>query len=184
MIIGLSGKKGTGKDTVGNYLAGYYKFKRRAFADAVKSVTASMFGFTPEQMNNPELKEEIVPVWDMSPRTAMQRIGTSMRQNFGSDVWIRKLNIDKLAVQTHNYVITDVRHKNEYDAVKFYGGVLIRVNRNTNSTDIHESETSLDGEEIEWDYILNNNNNNNDNFGRLYMCIDEIMLQLGFIPDA
>ena len=58
MIIGLSGKKRVGKDTVADYLVSKYGFIKYSFADPIKAVAKILFGFSENQLygNN---KEEI-----------------------------------------------------------------------------------------------------------------------------
>lgn len=94
MIIGISGKIGSGKDTVGNiiqyltsvYLKGFYEgerrysleqynkqntptnispFKIKKFADALKDIVCILIGCTREQLEDREFKEkELGPEWD------------------------------------------------------------------------------------------------------------------------
>lgn len=60
-----------------------------------------------------------------------------------------------------NWIITDVRFPNEYDAVKANGGLILRVNRpgyGTSMLDLataHPSETALDGHKF--DHVIDNN---------------------------
>ena len=55
-----------------------------------------------------------------------------------------------------NWIITDVRYPNEAKAIKEKGGITLRVNRKTNNTSSHESETALDNYQ-DWDYVIDNN---------------------------
>ena len=48
-IIGIVGKKGSGKDTAGEYLIEKYGYVRFAFADKVKEVASALFNFSDEQ---------------------------------------------------------------------------------------------------------------------------------------
>ena len=59
ILIGLSGKKGSGKDTVAEFLIKHHNFTRIAFADPIKDIGTAVFGWTHEQMNDRELKEKI-----------------------------------------------------------------------------------------------------------------------------
>jgi hypothetical protein len=54
-----------------------------------------------------------------------------------------------------DWIITDVRFKNEADIIKDKGGILIRVNRSTGYTDYHPSEIALDDYQ-DWDYVIHN----------------------------
>jgi len=75
MIIGFAGKKGSGKDTLGNYLIEKYKFERYAFGDPVKEVCRILFGFNDQQLYG-DKKEEIDISLGIKPREAFQKIGT------------------------------------------------------------------------------------------------------------
>lgn len=43
MILGIAGRKGSGKDTVGDYLVARHGFVRVAFADPVKRVARDLW---------------------------------------------------------------------------------------------------------------------------------------------
>jgi dephospho-CoA kinase len=94
-IIGITGKKFNGKDTLGNYLS-KYNYKIMAFADPLKEVIKTIFDFNSEQLYGEE-KEKIDDFWKISPRTAMQFIGTDLFRHqmnklipdIGNEIWIK-----------------------------------------------------------------------------------------------
>ena len=55
-----------------------------------------------------------------------------------------------------NWIITDLRYKNEAKFIKNKSGILIRVNRGIDKKNTHISERDLDDYK-EWDYIIDNN---------------------------
>ena len=57
-ILGICGKKRSGKDTAGEYLIENYGYVRYAFGDPVKDVCRVMFKFTEEQLYGD--KKEII----------------------------------------------------------------------------------------------------------------------------
>lgn len=57
MIIGVSGFKSSGKDTVANYLVEKYNFKRISFADPLKDMVAELFDVDRRDLDNPKKKE-------------------------------------------------------------------------------------------------------------------------------
>lgn len=61
---------------------------------------------------------------------------------------------DLLDSKYPNWIISDVRFKNEYDSIKDRGGIVIRLTRNSNKPATHPSETELDL--CKFDYIIDN----------------------------
>lgn len=175
MIIGISGKRGSGKDMLAKYLVPY-GFEVRSFAQTLKSEVRELFKLTKEHTDG-ELKEShtcyiksiwpedagpedtcVVKLW--TPREIMIAYGQFFRQ-FDKDWWIKRtlLSID----QNSRIVVPDVRFKNEADYIKRMGGVLIRLERklelNIYKTQLHDvSETELDKYE-NFDFVLDANHN-------------------------
>ena len=160
MIIGIAGKKGSGKDTAGQYLISKHGFRRYAFGDPVKEVCRLLFGFTDEQLYGTQ-KEEMTE-FGIRPREAFQKIGTEFgRQQLHNllpdlrvkegELWIdifrRECPNDKLIV------VTDVRFQNEADAIKEKGGIILYVVREDCERDCHESERI----DVEYEHLLENN---------------------------
>jgi hypothetical protein len=156
LIIGLGYKAGVGKDTVANALveAGFVKV---GFADAVKAACGAVCGFNFRQLYVAGEKDRVDPFWGFSPRTAMQVMGSALRNNLAPDVWIRSLmrRIDT-ELQDKNIVICDVRYPNEAEAIKAAGGYVIRVERPglvtamSEAEQVHESEVSMNAY-ADWD---------------------------------
>ncbi len=110
LLIGLSGKAGSGKSTVADHLSGkgYYSL---AFADVLKEVVGTAFGFTAEQLHG-GLKEAIDPRFHKSPRWCLQHFGSAFREVW-PQIWIMAL-LDNISLFWAEYgprliVITDVR---------------------------------------------------------------------------
>jgi dephospho-CoA kinase len=168
-LIGLSGKAGSGKSTVGDYLAGAHGYSQFAFAGALKEVVQIVFNFTDDQMVFG--KEVIHPHWGVSPRWCLQWLGTEVFRSKWPDIWIRHLRqeiLDFLAINGQRpVVVTDVRFRDEAEALKRMGGLLLRIERvggeNTCFTGIpgHSSESDLDDGEV-WDYVIRNDGNLTD----------------------
>lgn len=149
MIIGLSGKAGAGKDTLGAKLIHICGFERAAFADPLKRACRDVFGLTSAQLYGAE-KETLDPYWQRTPRDLLQRVGVALREAVAPDVWV-KATMRELATRPHaEWVITDVRFPNEADAVKAAGGYVVRIERPgaallAGAAAAHVSETALDG---------------------------------------
>ena len=80
MLVGLSGLKGSGKDTCADYLVKNHGFIKVAFADPLKDALKVLFMFTNDQLNGTiEQKEAPDNRWfGCSTRTAMQFVGTEL----------------------------------------------------------------------------------------------------------
>jgi hypothetical protein len=164
MIIGISGKRGVGKDTVAEILTREYGFKRLSFADPMKEVANMLFGFTEEQLWGPsEKREAIDPYWGFSPRRALQTMGTEWGRNcLDKDVWV-KIGLQRagrmIANGARGVVIPDVRFPNEANLIKQHKGYLLRIERpavaHDDEASRHESETALD-DYHRWTSVLRN----------------------------
>lgn len=186
MVVGLVGKKYAGKDTVADYLVDNYGFVKLAFAEPLKQACETVFGFSHEQLYDPQFKEVIDQYWGHSPREILQIVGTELFRNelpkhltkFSNDVWVRSIGRKIANMRQDGYtrfVITDTRFPNEYDFVnnyKFAGKCwkIIRPSLNDQtSTTTHESE--LFAENAVCDTVLYNSGTLNE----LYEYVDRIM---------
>jgi len=108
----------------------------------------------------------------MSIRDMLQKLGTeAMRNGLHPDVWVNALlcdykkTKDKDEEYTHpNWIISDLRFPNEYDAIKKKGGFCIKVVRpvvdKSTSEQQHISEYALDYHTF--DYTLDNSGDIDD----------------------
>lgn len=135
MIIGITGAIGSGKDTIADYLVKHHGFTRLSFAGKVKDVAAIVFGWDRTLLEgltkeSRAWREEVDPYWGLSPRTALQRIGTEMfRTHIHPETWIKAVRRQIEAAPLGNYVITDCRFENEVGAVLDMGGQVWSVSR-------------------------------------------------------
>lgn len=145
MIIGLTGKKGSGKDTVGSYLVEQHGFVRVSFAEPLKSSVAALFDLPVKQIekwkNDPHavvaLGLKVEDGWilgdEMAFRAFLQRYGTEAhREQFGDDFWVeqgKRAIRDAKSLGAAGIVVTDVRFDNEADAIRSMGGSIVRVFR-------------------------------------------------------
>jgi phosphomevalonate kinase len=151
-IIGISGKKKSGKDTVATLLAARIgkSAVRYHFADALKQEVALMYGVTVDYLESHKDNFRLI----------LQGHGTDYRrQLYGHDYWIRKM--DAAAEQFQRVgkqvlIIPDVRFLNEAEWVRKQGGSVIRINRwYDDTTDKHPSEVELDN--YKFDHVIENN---------------------------
>lgn len=142
MIIGLIGFKQVGKSTAAKHLEDNYDFLRHNFKDAL---VAEM------KENLPDILRElgiiysisIDELFDQKPpamRALMQNYGTDVRRKGDPDYWVKEWTKD--IPQGGNVVTDDVRFKNEANALREQGGILIRLTRpDMQSGGTHVSET-------------------------------------------
>lgn len=179
MIIGITGHKQNGKDTIAKYLINKHEFIQFSFAEPLKEISKILFGFTDEQVNG-DKKEIIDDFWHLTPRSVLQFMGTEMFRNqisslipdIGHDFWIKILEkkILSLSPNYRNIVISDVRFPNEVEFIKKYNGIMINVFRNNLiSIDNHPSEQLIDTLKV--DYYIPNNGSINE----LYKVIEKVL---------
>lgn len=182
-IIGITGLKYNGKDTIANYLSTKYKYTHIAFADSLKNACSVLFGFNYEQLHG-YLKETPDPYWfGLTPRQILQFVGTELfrnnmhklNENFHDNFWLlcTEKKIQGLLQNDKDIciVISDVRFPNECNMIKKMNGIIIRVDRsNVNNTiDLHPSETLI--QTLHADFEIKNNGSIDD----LYKIIDNII---------
>ena len=140
IIIGLSGKKQSGKDTVCSMIQNRYtnlRIPRVAFADALKEEVAKALEIDVEEIN--ANKKHF--------RTILQWWGTEWRRSQDKEYWLKRLQekVDEHNDEADAVIVTDCRFPNEADLVMEMGGYVIQVIRDTDHSDSHPSETSMDG---------------------------------------
>lgn len=160
-LIGISGKKGSGKDTFYDIVSSQDpKYINVKFADKLKEICSVLTGLPIEYFYNRKYYGKYMQDWDMTIREMMQRLGTDvLRDNFDKRIWIKSV-FSNLS-DNQNVIITDVRFENEADAILERGGYLIRIEPTypgyINMADEHPSENALDNYD-KFDFIIQNTN--------------------------
>ena len=184
-VIAICGYKRSGKDTIAEYLRNQSDGNAVIckIANKLKEACSAIFGFTPDQLET-DMKDSIDPVWQISPRSAMQYLGTDIMQydiqrvipGIGRNFWIKRFiyHIETIHKTTPYIIISDLRFKHEYEELyKLYGSnlMVIKVYRNENideNIDTHISEREW--KDIPHSIVVNNNSTLND----LYSTVDNI----------
>ena len=175
IVIGVTGHKRHGKDTVANRLVDCWGFEKVAFADALKDACAAAFHIPRADFDDDVLKEEasdIYPDWTL--RKIMQVVGSELFRsqwpNIWIDTWYRKVTDKKLVV------VTDVRFPNEESALRCLPhNALIRVKneRLRASGDVHSSEAFIDT--LTPDRVFTNNERISDLWSKVdAFCCDDL----------
>ena len=173
MIIGISGKACSGKDTAAKMLEVLYanpdisyedfanrKYKNFAdiqvmhFADILKETVRALFGIGEWETNTQEGKKITISWIGKTVRELLQEVGQGLRDAIDPDLWVKALFANTEGWS--NYIIADVRYPNELEAIKERDGVLIRIDRNGAGAGSHSSETALD-DYNDWDVHIENN---------------------------
>lgn len=154
-LIGLIGKRQSGKDTFAGYLAEDFGYARHAFADPLREVALATdpliethpFGVT-RRLSDVIYAEGWDAAKERHPevRRLLQDLGVGVRESVGEATWVEALK-RRARAEDGPVVVTDVRFPNEADAIERLGGTLVRIERDgrTRSTrDGHVSETALD----------------------------------------
>lgn len=165
IIIGITGKAGSGKDTLSDYLVNQ-GFIKLSFGSAVKDIVSIVTGWSRDfvEGTNEErhLRETLKhPDYNKTCRELMQFIGTDLfRKQLSDNIWVNiiknKIESDKI---NNKFVITDVRFDNEAQMIKSIGGYIIQINRQN----IHKlNHISENGITCDVDYIIENDGSKNE----------------------
>jgi hypothetical protein len=139
MIIGICGLIGSGKGTVGDVLV-EQGFKKVSFADTLKDGVATIFGYDRAMLEGDsdksrEWREQVDSFWSketgrtITPRLILQEFGTDcMRNGFFDGIWVSLLK-KHIINNPGDYVVPDVRFRNEQDMIRELGGHIWRVQR-------------------------------------------------------
>jgi len=160
MIIAISGKKGSGKSTIGEIFRnnGYIL---DSFANSVKDICTILFNYDRNKLEgiteeDRKWRENTNNKYNITPREAMILVGTEFgRKMINENIWIDTLFNRYDKNDNKKLVITDLRFPNEYEEIKKRGGIIIRINRYNNKNLHYETECLLD--EYKFDYIIDNN---------------------------
>ena len=141
MIIGIAGLIGSGKGTVADILVEQHNFTKISFADKLKDGVAASFGWNRELLEGDtdesrQWRETVDEFWtnetgrEITPRLVLQEFGTDcMRNGFYDGIWVSLIKQEILNNPETNYVVPDVRFKNEIDVINNLGGKIWNVRR-------------------------------------------------------
>lgn len=165
MIVGVTGHAQHGKDTFAAVAVEQFGYTRMAFADNVRRALWALNPVVPRRTRYTTLRAVVGdggelgygPGWDRAKqdphiRGLLQRMGTeAVRDIVHTDAWIMALERHVFAAR--DVVIPDVRFPNEANAIRRWGGVVIRVVRVDDNGEVfvapgvshdHPSERSVD----------------------------------------
>jgi hypothetical protein len=186
LIIGICGYKGSGKDTIADYIQNQYGFTKLSFGSKIKDIVSILFGWNRtliegdtdfsrvyREMEDPWLSEKLK--MEITPRKMLQYVGTDLlRNHLSNDIWVYALEKELSSFEL--VIVSDVRFENEFDMIQRHNGFIISVERDLTHdiTDTHESEHI-------WKKCLDKVNfsiKNDSTKDMLYSKIDEIMANI------
>lgn len=152
VLIGFTGKLGSGKDTAA-LTAIKNGFTRVAFADVLKRVAENINPYVRVYRGAPTQLSYFLEWcdwdWDSakknySVRGFLQNLGVAIRRE-DPEFWVRAAGIEKALEEHGRVVVSDVRFPNEVQYIEDLGGTVVRIVRPGKNGDSHISETALDG---------------------------------------
>ena len=141
MIIGICGLISCGKGTVADILVDDHSFEKISFADKLKDAVSLMFDW-PRDMLEGETpdsrywREQEDTFWtketgrSVTPRLVLQEFGTDcMRNGFYDGIWVSMVKQKIINNPNTEFVIPDVRFRNEQNVIRELGGEVWQVKR-------------------------------------------------------
>lgn len=151
MIVAITGKKHSGKNTVADMLSEALGWPVVSFAHKLKKMTCALTGCTMEQLEDYAFKEStLVPTYlwpfcnsDTPPtyRSFLQGMGTDIMRTIYPNIWIEAT----LNEAPDDVIVSDCRFPNEQGYVESYNGIVVKVLRcGISSNDSHASEVEME----------------------------------------
>ncbi len=130
-FVGFTGNAGIGKSTLAHEVSDYFNGVVIPYAKPLKESLVVLTGLDMDFFTNIELKEEIIPGLDKTPRQIMQLMGTEFaRDMIHPDFWLWRMRQNISEYSSRDIFIDDVRFENEAQLVRDNGGVIIHLIRN------------------------------------------------------
>lgn len=160
-ILGLAGKKQSGKSSLCDFLArNTHELFHGApvhvtgFAETLKRTVSELFTVPLDILNGTDDDKNRLTntTWRgerLTARRLMQVFGTDMVRALHTDAWVNA-TMARVAKQDGVTLLADVRFPNEVEAIQRAGGKVVRLTRNGDCADGHESEKALDRENFDW----------------------------------
>lgn len=156
---------------------GASQYTEVAFADILKTCVCFIFGIDDFSKMNDEIFKNSPNSLNLTNsngevytyRELLQKIGTEVGRVVDPNLWVKSMF--SYLKEDQNYIITDIRFKNELEYCKEKGAVIIKINRNVPEMP-HSSEHDLD-DETNFDIVIDNN-------GTIEELVDKV-LQLNLV---
>lgn len=194
-VLGLSGWKGSGKDTAADYLMQHHGYKKLSFASKLKDMVAQMYGVERSWLDDRDKKEmPLIPYPVIPTDKFTQEIIEMLQQELGSGYWTpRALCILEGSIKRavypnywvlstaravldnpeEKYVISDMRYESEARTLSLLlpeSFTTVRINRFELIETTDPSERDLDS--YKFDNVISNRGPVED----MYAQLDYIVL--------
>ncbi len=176
-IVMLSGKAGSGKDTVCNYIVENYPgYRQYAFANCLKDYVGAMYGISDTLLYTQEGKKRMINVKEtqMSIRDILI-LEARRKRDVDPNYWVNLVISKILADRPEKVVISDFRYPNEFYEMSKYFDInnitSVNIVREDYIFIMDSSETSLDN--FEHDVRIYNNSDKFDLFRKVDFILDE-----------
>ncbi|MCB2409850.1 hypothetical protein [Hymenobacter lucidus] len=150
-LIGISGRRGSGKDTVARLLQQLQperNWQIMSFGDAIKAVCATLAGESTAPYYTQTGKTELLNDFGRTRGEMLQQVGAALRA-WDYEIWVKaffaRLPPDRFII------VPDVRFPNEAQPILDRGGLMLRVEGDPlkqqgdgTRDDNHPSETVMD----------------------------------------
>ncbi len=213
IIIGIAGKKGSGKDTFANLFASTIintidkemelNLYKKRFADSLKNICSSLTMiplkrmpestlFTEEVFDFTAKDKEESTLFDITIGKLMQKIGEEVfRKNFDELTWIKRFILGIQSYSSNSIIIVpDVRYKTELTALKKFTGdtesTLLLYNVERKGFDRKDGRSDTHKSEVDLDSCLHDFyhiDNNKDLNSLAKLVIDEFKQQIEVFMD-
>ena len=164
-IIGLAGRKQSGKTTAAKHLE-KSGFERLSFAGPIRKMLSALLddcGYTQDDLVSMlgADKELSIAPFAQSPRYLLQTLGTEWgRDCVNPDLWVLVARQKILLSESDYIVFDDVRFENEAAMIRSLGGLIIHIDRGDVVHDAHASEAGI--QDHESDCFVDNDNSLDD----------------------
>ena len=135
-----------------------YKFSKQNFKDALDDELLELYPLILSCLgcDNGEDAEEVLKSKPTLPviRELKQKHGTEVRRAQDEEYWVKKWIETYTKTFNENVCVDDVRFLNEVDAIKRFGGIIVRIERTDECGESsHVSETALDDYEADFNIV-------------------------------
>jgi len=147
--LALTGKAGSGKDYLADYLIQKYGFHRLSFSDQLKKIASTVFNwlqfnYPPEQKTKPLNVNTGFEIITQSPREIWMFFNNL--KSIEKHIFVRMLNeeYNQAIKQYPNIIITDIRFRNEFKWCKQHDFYIIGIKPTKQIYEQYEIEKEID----------------------------------------